>query len=164
VRRSRAAAALAGALLAASTLFVATKAGKAQESPASLRPVKAVASERIGVATAGGSAALAVYLSASLEKASPGVTRAVIVCHGVLRNADVYFAGALQARAAAGPAADSSLMIAPQFLAEVDAGAHTIAADTLIWHGNGWSGGADAVAPAPVSAFAALDAILLRPA
>ena len=58
----------------------------------------------------------------------------MLVLHGILRNADVYFKSALAARAAAGPEAVSSLMIAPQFLTDYDAKAHGLGADILVWH------------------------------
>jgi hypothetical protein len=151
---------LAGAVLAASALLSLSTI--AQEIPSSQKLVRVVAPERIAVAAGGQPTALAAYLSASLDAVRPEVTRAVIVFHGIQRNADVYYAGALQARAAAGQEAASSLMIAPQFLSEADAGAHRLAGDTLLWQGNSWSGGGDAVAPAPVSSFAVVDAILLR--
>jgi hypothetical protein len=151
---------LIGAVLAGSALVAATVT--AQESQSSRKPVRVVAPERIAVAAGGQRAALAAYLSASLDNVRPEVTRAVIVFHGIRRDADVYYDGALQARAAAGQEAASSLMIAPQFLSDADATAHRLADDILVWQDSSWSGGADAVAPAPVSSFAAVDAMLLR--
>ncbi len=73
------------------------------------KPVKQVASGRITV----GSATFPVYLSADWSNPLPDVTRAVLVLHGVLRNADDYFRAALSAQAAAGDAGKSALMIAP---------------------------------------------------
>jgi pimeloyl-ACP methyl ester carboxylesterase len=134
----------------------------AQETARNLQPVKVVAPDRVAVPIPTGLARLPVYLSADWSKPRPEVTRAVLVFHGILRNADVYFKSALAARAAAGPEADSSLMIAPHFLTDYDAKAHGLGADILVWHRDSWSGGVDAIAPAAVSSFAAIDAILAK--
>jgi pimeloyl-ACP methyl ester carboxylesterase len=53
-------------------------------------------------------------------------------------------------------------MIAPQFLTNYDAKAHGLGGDILVWHRDSWSGGTDAIAPAAVSSFAAIDAILAK--
>jgi pimeloyl-ACP methyl ester carboxylesterase len=144
-------------------LSAGRSAGRAQQGSARERPVEVVAPNRIDVPTTGKAARLAAYISADWSAPHPEVTRAVLVFHGILRNADVYYAGAVEARAAAGAkAAASTLLIAPQFLADLDADAHSLSADTLVWTREGWPAGADAVAPAPVSSFAAIDAILAR--
>jgi len=53
-------------------------------------------------------------------------------------------------------------MIAPQFLAVEDIAAHHLPARTLGFHWNHWAGGEAALAPAPISSFAAIDAVLAR--
>jgi len=123
------------------------------------RPVKEVANYRISVGTQG---TLPLYASADWSNPLPDVTRAVLVLHGRLRNADVYFQSAKTAQAAAGDAGKSSIMIVPQFLAEVDVEAHHLPPETLRWTLEGWEGGDAALAPAPASSFEALDAILAR--
>jgi len=123
------------------------------------RPVTAVADASIEVGAKG---RLPLYLSADWTKPLPGVRRAVIVLHGRQRNADSYFRSALAARAAAGEAGASALMIAPQFLAEIDIRAHDLPDDTLRWSATGWEGGEPALGPSPASSFDALDAILAR--
>ncbi|UGX99744.1 alpha/beta hydrolase [Bradyrhizobium quebecense] len=122
------------------------------------KPVKEIASGRIAV----GSATFPVYLSADWSNPLPDVTRAVLVLHGVLRNADDYFRAALSAQAAAGDTGKSTLMIAPQFLIEPDVEAFKLPAETLRWSLYGWQGGEPALAPGPVSSFEALDAILAK--
>src|SRR5690242_14216963 len=92
----------------------------------------------------------------------PKISRAVIVLHGRLRNADVYYRSALTAQTAAGDEGKATLMIVPQFLAEIDVEAHKLPADTLRWSLEGWEGGDAALAPNPVSSFEALDAILAK--
>ena len=112
--------------------------------------------------TVGGSGALALYVSQDWAKPLPAVTRAVITIHGVLRNADVYKKSAEQALAASGLDPASVLLIEPQFLDAADAKAHDLPAETLRWSHTGWEGGEAALAPAPVSSYAALDAILAK--
>jgi hypothetical protein len=59
-----------------------------------------------------------------------------------------------------GPAAAHSLLLVPQFLAERDVAAHGLPADTLRWSLEGWMGGEAATAPAALSSFEAIDALL----
>ena len=56
----------------------------------------------------------------------------------------------------------SVLLIEPQFLNDADVAAYHLPAETLHWSHAGWEGGDDAQGPAPISSFAALDAILAR--
>lgn len=125
-------------------------------------PVKAVGDSELMVATKAGRGVLPVYVSDDWRHPLPGVTRVLIVIHGFRRNAGTYYAIARRTVSAAGPAGSGTLVIAPQFLATMDVEAHHLPADTLRWSLTGWQGGEDAVAPAPISSFAALDAILAR--
>src|SRR5262249_29498256 len=134
---------------------------QAQQTRPSLQPVKVVAPDRTNVSTQSVVALLPVYLSADWSNHHAKATRAVIIFHGILRNADVYYASAIKARAAAGESA-SSMIIAPQFLTDYDAKAHGLGPDTLVWHRETWTGGTNAIAPAPVSSFTAVDAILTK--
>jgi pimeloyl-ACP methyl ester carboxylesterase len=129
------------------------------EAAPNQRPVKEVANLRIAVGTQG---SLPLYVSADWSSPLPNITRAVLVLHGRLRNADVYFRSAKTAQAAAGDAGSATLMIVPQFLAGIDVDAYKLPADTLRWTLEGWEGGDPAIAPAPASSFDALDAILAR--
>lgn len=130
----------------------------ADEVATNQRPVKEVADARIAV----GAASLPLYLSADWSKPQPDITRAVLVLHGRLRDADVYFRSAKTAQAAAGEVGKTTLMIVPQFLAEIDISAHGLSPDTLRWSLEGWEGGDTAQGPVPLSSFDALDAILAR--
>ena len=123
------------------------------------RPVKAIADQRLPVP---GGGMLPLYVSEDWSRPQPKVERAVIVLHGLLRNADVYFHSALKAQAAAGDAGATALMIAPQFLAEGDVEAFHLPPETLRWTWTSWQGGEPAKGPAPTSSFAALDAILVH--
>jgi pimeloyl-ACP methyl ester carboxylesterase len=131
----------------------------ADEDAPNQRPAKEIGNLRIPVGTQG---TLPLYASADWSKPLPDITRAVLVLHGRLRNADVYFRSAKTAQAAAGEAGKATIMIVPQFLAGIDVDAHHLPPDTLRWTLEGWEGGDPAIGPAPVSSFEALDAILAR--
>ena len=123
------------------------------------RPVKVIADVRIAV---GGDSLLPLYVSADWTNPLPRITRAVLVLHGRLRDADVYDRSARAAQAAAGEAGRTTLMIVPQFLVGIDVDAFHLPPDTLHWSLLGWEGGDPAEGPRPLSSFEALDAILAR--
>ena len=123
------------------------------------RPVKAVAPARIAVGAQG---TLPLYVSRDWSAPLPDITRAVLVLHGRLRDADVYYRSAMTAQAAAGDTGRATIMIVPQFLAGIDVEAYHLPPDTLRWTLEGWEGGDPALGPVPASSFAALDAILAR--
>ena len=149
---------LAGAVLLV-LLTTSPRVRAADEVASNHRPVKEVASLRISVGTHG---TLPLYVSADWSSPLPDITRAVLVLHGRLRNADVYFQSAKTAQAAAGEVGKATIMIVPQFLAGIDVDAYQLSPDTLRWSLEGWEGGDPAVGPAPASSFDALDAILAR--
>jgi len=123
-------------------------------------PVKAVADQRVTVDTPQGSAVLPVYADHPLDQAAPDVVRVFIVIHGTLRNADAYYASGHQVVEKAGAAGAGTMVVAPQFLTRADIRAFSLPASTLAWTQEGWKGGEPARQPAPVSSFAALDALL----
>lgn len=129
------------------------------EDAANRHPVKVVADSRIAVGTQG---SLPLYVSSDWSNPLPEISRAILVLHGRLRNADVYYRSAKTAQAAAGDAGKSAIMIVPQFLAGIDIDAWRLPEDTLRWSLEGWEGGDPAAGPAPASSFDALDAILAR--
>ncbi len=139
--------------------LISQRAHAADEAAGNKAPVKAIADARIAV---GESGILPLYVSRDWSKPQAGITRAILVLHGRLRNADVYYRSALAAQAAAGAAGRTAIMIAPQFLARIDLDAYHLPASTLYWSLEGWEGGDPAEGPAPVSSFDALDAILRR--
>ena len=128
-------------------------------------PVAQVAPMRMAVASAGaaGGGELPLYANVDWNRPQPEATRVVLVIHGVDRNAANYFATARDALAlAGGDDARHTVLLVPQFLTETDARSHDLGPEVLRWHGARWEGGLPAEAPAPVSSFAALDAILAR--
>ncbi len=122
-------------------------------------PVKAVVEGRF---TLPGGGQLPIAASRDWSAPLPGIHRTVVVIHGQERDADVYFASALAAQRAAGPAGADALILAPQFLDAADARAHALAPDVLRWAANRWPSGNPALSPASASSYTALDAILAR--
>lgn len=149
----------AGAAMLAS---LAQPAFSANPNGSHLKPVTTISDTRFTIDTPQGQAEFPLYLSKDWTVAQPQVTRAVIVVHGKLRNADVYFRTAQKARDAAHADPDSTLLIAPQFLATLDLRVHDEPADLLRWKGDAWMGGEAARAPLPISSYTVLDAIVTR--
>ncbi len=153
---------LIGALIAALML-----SHPAAADPPWHNPVKVVADARLTVmtkagTTPAGSGEVPLYLSADWSHPLPSVRRAVIVVHGVDRDAKVYLRSAEAARAAAGPAGDDTLLLVPQFLADIDVTTFHLPAAVLHWGTENWATGAPANGPAPLSSFDVFDAILQR--
>jgi hypothetical protein len=116
----------------------------------------AVADQHVQVQAEDGTVGLlACYGSRPLDRYSLAFERLVVVVHGALRDSDRYFA---LATAAAGDS-HGTLIVAPQFLAQVD-----LRSDTpdgiLCWDVEGWKGGESAVGPAGISSFTAMDCLL----
>ncbi len=153
---------LLGGALAACLLLGGTAARAADEKAPNHRPVKAVADQRIEVRTGAGRGLLPLYASLPLADgaAQPDIERAVLVFHGRLRDADVYWRSARKALAAVPAQASHTLLVVPQFLAERDVAAYGLSPDTLRWTLEGWEGGDPALAPARLSSFDAIDAVL----
>lgn len=88
------------------------------------------------------------------------VTRAIVVVHGVLRDADYYYDTGIIAADAA-HALNDTVVIAPQFVEKSDLAGHAVSPQTLYWSSQ-WPGGSDAIAPAPISTYDVFDAIVAR--
>jgi hypothetical protein len=117
-----------------------------------------VADQYVSVRGDGGEGLLPCHASRCLDAPVPGIERLLVVVHGALRDSDRYFA---HADAAAGDVSPSTLIVAPQFLADVDLGALAAAPPgTLHWGVEGWKGGEPALDPAPISSFTAMDCLL----
>jgi pimeloyl-ACP methyl ester carboxylesterase len=146
---------LAAACTAA--ISAAPLAGTAQDDV-----VKVVANRQVTLTMPEGSGVVRYFGTGSLA-GDRRAARALIVIHGVLRNADVYeHSGEEALSAAGGTDAAQTLVITPQFLAVEDVNAYALPPSTIRWTAGGWSGGDPAVAPAPISAFSVLDAIVER--
>jgi hypothetical protein len=147
------------ALVAAALPAVAAEAPAQDADRAAARPVRAVVDGRLVVATAAGRGVLPVHVSRDWSVPQPDVERAVVVVHGYTRD-DLGAGEAAMRRAGAG--ARAAMLVVPQFLIRADVQAHRLPADTLRWRVRDWKSGAPALAPAPLSAFEALDAIVAR--
>lgn len=103
----------------------------------------------------------------SIDDGGTDVTRAVVVLHGTLRNADDYYRAIADGASTAGATA-TTLLIAPQYLTERDIVAHALPEQYLYWAYMGWREGNNSLSstthPRPwrTSSFAVLDQILLR--
>jgi len=128
-------------------------------------PVKVVADARLTVTTGASTAPASsgevpLYLSADWSHPLPAIRRAVIVVHGIDRDADVSMHAAEAALAAAGPSGQGTLLISPQFVADIDVTTFHLAATVLHWDTERWAAGYPANGPAPISPFEVFDAIL----
>lgn len=123
-----------------------------------------IADQRLTLETPSGSGLLPLYLSANWSRPQAEVTYAVLVFHGDGRNANSYWDTAKKAREAAGQHGAGALLVVPQFLADTDLEPQRPAdADKLLrWTSQSWKDGRPALAPAPLSAFDAIDAMLGR--
>lgn len=131
--------------------------------PALAKPPVPLPPGRIAVpGPEGGSGEAPVYLSADWSHPLPGITRAVIIQHGLSRDAIGYFKAGLRAQKAAGAAGDGSLIIALRILDTADVTALDAPADMLRWRHGNWAGGDPAEGPVPASSFAVFDAIIAR--
>jgi len=135
-------------------------------------PVKVIADHLLPVSSPRGTGNLPLYMSVDgksidLAQPQPNVTRALIIFHGKLRNADVYNESGLHAIKTAGLSAmTSTLLITPQFLGKNDIDAFHLSASVLRWAPEAWMGGMNAIdatgAATGPSSFDAIDAILMR--
>ena len=124
--------------------------------------VKVVADSRLSVSAAQGTGQLALLTEADLSVPQPGITRAIVIFHGLQRNAAGYFQDVAEARTRAGASGENTLLIAPQFLNEDDSRGRKLPADILRWRGSKWEAGEAAARPAAISSYEAIDAILAR--
>ncbi|MFG2084651.1 MULTISPECIES: hypothetical protein [unclassified Spirillospora] len=92
---------------------------------------------------------LAHFSSASLDEPRRGLTEAVIVVHGALRNAGDYFRSIKPSR--------HRLVVAPQFLTEDDVRGRGERAGYLHWGTEDWKGGLG-----EISSFTVMDELLDR--
>jgi hypothetical protein len=133
---------------------------------AQTQPVSQMVTTLVPLTVDGAAARLPVRATHALTRGAADITRAIIVIHGALRNAEGAFATMQQAITLAGEAGRHALIVAPQFLSEVDAVRHTIPLDVPVWSVDGWKEGdlseirRDDSMDRRVSSFAVLDALL----
>lgn len=158
--------ALLGVLLLGTLAAAPPGPAPAPVPPVEPVPVAAVAPNRFLVRTARGVYAIPCAWNFPLYQENRRIERAVIVLHGITRDATGYHA--LLARLAARSRAveESTAICAPQFLIEEDMDRHTPGADVLFWRGGAWKQG-DNSASTPahprgvaVSSFEVMDALI----
>lgn len=131
--------------------------GFAVQAEVQYQPAGTLGGQYVPVAGDAGEGLLPCHGSRPLDAPGDGIERILVVVHGALRDADRYFAVAC----AAAEGDRSTLIVAPQFLADVDRGVRKAApAAALFWDVEGWKGGEPALGPAPVSSFTAMDCVL----
>ena len=102
---------------------------------------------------------LSVGLSQDWRQPLPDMTRALIIVHGRLRNAQTYLQSGEDAAEHAGQATHT-LVIAPQFLNESDVKRNHLDNQLLHWNGNDWMAGEPSTGPGQISSYGALDQII----
>jgi pimeloyl-ACP methyl ester carboxylesterase len=146
------------ALMAALAILTATVVVPVTTTPQPMNSGR-LADRQFLVRTPRGSGYARYFGSASLE-GDAAVTKAIVVVHGVLRDADYYYdTGVIAADAA--HVLDQTLVIAPQFVEKADLVGRDVSPQTLYWNDQ-WPGGSDAAAPAPISTYDVFDAIVAR--
>lgn len=115
-----------------------------------------IVTDRFAVVSGASTLYLPYVASASIGSGSQA--RAVVVVHGILRNAADYLSYAQTAAATAG---SSALLVAPQFPISTD----TLQTDDLYWTKEGWSGGSlsrdtEYARPFRISSFGVLDQLV----
>ena len=130
------------------------------------QPVSQMVTTLVPLTVDGAAARLPMLATHVLNQGHADVTRAIIVIHGALRNAEGSFTAMQQAMTLAGEAGRQALIVAPQFLSEVDAVRYPIPLDVPVWSVDGWKEGSlseirrDDSTDRRVSSFAVLDALL----
>jgi hypothetical protein len=142
--------------------LVAAPACSAAPLPAPLqdRPISTIADQRLTVTRAAGSGDVVLFVSPDWTVPQPEVTRAVVLVHGLLGR-DLYVRTAAEL-AAAGDASRTTVVLAPQFLSDLDARSHRLPDTVLRWRLGTPGAGGSATAPAAISSFEVIDAILAR--
>lgn len=107
----------------------------------------------------GGPARSMVYSTYSLDKPNTKITRALIMVHGTLRNADHYFATATAAAFLA-DALENTVVIAPHLIAAPD----KPQPNEVVWpnRGDSWRSGGMSTSNPSLSAFDFMDEIIRK--
>ncbi len=138
--------------------------GETTESPRTICP------QRFEMSIEGCDVALPCCWSHPLDERHEALERAIIVIHGVLRNADEYFPNMMAAIRRAGKTR-GTLVIAPQFLLEEDVARFNLPEEVPFWGGDtgeAWKKGDPSLStpehprPVSVSSFQVIDQMILR--
>jgi pimeloyl-ACP methyl ester carboxylesterase len=155
-----------GVCLALQRLSLVQAAAPAMGTGVQTQPVSQLVTTLVTLTVDGAAARLPVLATHALDEGRADITRAIIVIHGALRNAESSFSTMQQAMVLAGEAGRHVLIVAPQFLSEVDAARYPVPLDVPVWSVDGWKEGdlseirRDDSTDRRVSSFAVLDALL----
>lgn len=131
-------------------------------------PVKAICPGRFEILDGDITFQIPIFCSHDLDAANPSIRRVVVVIHGAVRNADEYFRNMTVAAKLAGAQKDTTMILAPQFLIEVDIARHKLGDEITFWNEQSWKQGyrCEPVGPLAqeggVSSYRVMDAILER--
>ncbi len=107
------------------------------------------------------------FANCQLDSTNPGIRKAVIVIHGMNRNAGDYYQNMKEAAAMSSYYTDSLMIIAPQFLIEDDLNPNHLDASYLYWS-SGWKSGSNSKnnpghpRPVRISSYSVLDTLMMR--
>jgi hypothetical protein len=130
--------------------------------------VDAVGSEKMKMNISGHSLKIPYFSNHSLEVSRSDISRAVVVLHGVERNASDYYNNMITATFMRPNLSDSTVIIAPQFLTEEDINFHKLDKEHLYWTEGGWTSGSNSRSestnprPARIASLAVLDSVMSR--
>ena len=111
-------------------------------SPASANtPVTPIGAFRFAVRAGGTTFQVPYDANRSLSVTSTQVQRAVVLLHGSSRSSANAYETLGEAADLAGASNATILLVAPQFLLEVDINFHQLPADHLFWSDSGWKEG-----------------------
>src|SRR5579862_6412805 len=142
--------------------ILGTIAGAASAAQAPCTDASASCTEMLALPGAKGG--VVVYRSYPLDKAEPAITRALIVVHGLGRDADSYYASALAGGLTAHALGDT-IIVAPHFKSAEASCKDSLDAGELGWHcqprNDTWRTGGEAV-DGGVTSFDAIDELLRK--
>jgi hypothetical protein len=129
--------------------ILASAPGAAQSPPHPSPPVETIGPTIENLDSNRGTGAYPLFTTVDLHTGSATARQALVIIHGRLRNASDYFATGLAMVKAAGAAGEATVVVAPQFLDQIDAIAHYLSGRYLQWNYD-WEDGAPAQSPAPL--------------
>lgn len=130
--------------------------------------VDVVGSEKIFININGSSLKIPYFSNHDLSVQNMSIKYFVLVVHGANRDADVYYNNMMTAASLSSVDMDSVLIIAPQFLTDLDIDSHNLDNEHLYWTDGGWSDGSVSLneitnpRPEEISSYAVLDTMILR--
>jgi pimeloyl-ACP methyl ester carboxylesterase len=118
--------------------------------------------QRVELGPAPSTYPFALYSSKALDGDAGRIVQAIVVLHGLQRNGDDYYRAAYKLLMSSGAEPESTLLIAPNFLASADAAKFDLTG-IPIWSTQGWIAGEDSLnGPPALSSLDVLDDLVAR--